>query len=54
MISILDIGGIIGAGDLENNISSKPNNWFTAESKVELIKIPKEDFRLFWKGQVTF
>lgn len=27
-------GDIIGAGDLENNISSKPNNWFMAQSRV--------------------
>ena len=34
MMSILEDGGIIGAGELEDNISNKPNNWFQALSKV--------------------
>ena len=28
MMSILEDGGVIGCGDLEDNISDKPNNWF--------------------------
>ena len=34
MISILGRGGIIGGGDIENNISTKPNSWFTTLSHV--------------------
>lgn len=30
MVSVLEVGGVIGAGELENNISAKPNNWFMA------------------------
>lgn len=54
MISVLSRGGIIGAGSLENNISLKPNNWFMALSKVQLITVPKQQFTQFWRGQITF
>lgn len=30
MISVLEKGGVIGAGNLEHNISEKPNSWFVA------------------------
>jgi hypothetical protein len=35
-------GDIIGAGSLEKDISSKPNNWFIAHSKVEMITVKRE------------
>lgn len=54
MVTVLKRGGVIGAGQLEHNVSAKPNNWFQALSRVELIKVPRSEFEVFWKGQITF
>ena len=34
LVSVMGRGGIVGAGNIQNNISSKPNSWFTTMSNV--------------------
>lgn len=47
-------GGVIGAGEIDNNLSARPNYWFLAKTDLELIRISREEFKLFWQGQITF
>lgn len=51
---MLGQGGVIGAGDIDNNLSARPNYWFLAKTDLEIIKISREEFKLFWQGQITF
>jgi hypothetical protein len=53
-VIVLGQGGVVGAGDIDNNLSSRPNYWFLAKTDLELLRISREEFRLFWQGQITF
>ena len=53
-VGLMKEGGIIGTEDVDKSYSRKPNIWYLADSEVELIKIPRQSFNEFWKGQITF
>ena len=54
MVTVLGQGGIIGAGEIDYELSSRPNYWFLAKTDTEVIRISREEFKLFWQGQITF
>jgi len=51
---VLGQGGIIGGGEVDHELSSRPNYWFLAKTDLEVIRISREEFQLFWQGQITF
>lgn len=53
-MSVLGQGGIIGGGEIDHELSSRPNYWFLAKTDLEVVKISREEFKLFWQGQITF
>ena len=53
-VTVLGQGGVIGAGDIDGNINSRPNYWFLSKTDIEVIRISRAEFRLFWQGQITF
>ena len=53
-MSVLGQGGVIGAGEIDYNLSSRPNFWFLAKTDIEMLRISRAEFRLFWQGQITF
>ena len=53
-VTVLGQGGVIGAGDIDGNINSRPNYWFLSKTDIEVIRISRAEFNLFWQGQITF
>ena len=53
-VIVLGQGGVIGAGDIDGNLSSRPNYWFLSKTDIEVVRISRAEFRLFWQGQITF
>ena len=33
-VSVLGQGGVLGAGEIDNNISARPNYWFLAKTEL--------------------
>ena len=53
-VSVLGQGGVIGAGEVDGQLSDKPNYWFLAKTDLEVIRVSRAEFKLFWQGQITF
>lgn len=53
-VSVLGQGGVLGGGQIDNNLSSRPNYWFLAKTELEVIRVSRAEFQLFWQGQITF
>ena len=53
-VSVLGMGGILGGGEIDGNLTAKPNYWFIARTELEILRISRAEFSLFWQGQITF
>jgi hypothetical protein len=53
-VSVVGQGGVLGAGYLDQNLTARPNFWFLAKTDLEIMRVPRDQFQLFWQGQVTF
>ena len=53
-VSVIGQGGVLGLGDLDLNISSKPNYWILAKTDMEILRLPRDRFLQFWQGQIKF
>lgn len=40
-VSVLREGGILGCGNIDQNMTDRPNYWFLAKTDLEVIKISR-------------
>lgn len=40
-VSVLGQGGVLGAGDIDNHLSAKPNYWFLAKTELEVMRVSR-------------
>lgn len=53
-VSVLGQGGVLGGGTVDNHLSARPNYWFLAKTELEVLRVSRAEFQLFWQGQITF